>query len=324
VVTLGPSYSVGNTIGLVSAPDAEGASVSGSNWVKVDSHGYAVVPNLTPYQLNDVTLDSKNTDAGLELQTSHISVAPRAGGVSKLVFKTSRGRAVIVNTRLPSGSAVPFGADVLDSAGVSVGAVGQASRLILNGLLKSDTVTVRWGPGAEQSCRVKVDLAEQPNHAKRLDFEELNAVCTADPSAQTVATPTALPSQTVSAGPAPRLWLPHTKDAGPSAVDERAVSPAPLQKDPAPASVMLKPPTLAAVSPGAQVVIGSFASAAAAEAAWGIIAERVPELAHYDKSVTSARVGGRSFYRLAARGADLHMLTAKLKAAAVPFWMTKG
>lgn len=148
----------GDTIGLVDAPDATGARVQGSNGSTVDSNGYAVMTNLMPYQLNTVGLDPKNASAGLELESTTQNVAPRAGSVVRLKYKTSIGRALLIDTQLSDGSPIPFGAEVLDEAGNNVGVTGQASRLFVRGLKQSGSLTVRWGDQADESCRIDVTL----------------------------------------------------------------------------------------------------------------------------------------------------------------------
>ncbi|WP_198139585.1 fimbria/pilus outer membrane usher protein [Ralstonia sp. A12] len=171
-VTFAPM--LGDTIGLVYAPDAAGARVSNSQGAVVDRKGYAVVSNLNPYELNTVTLDPKGMAAGTELKSTTVSVAPRAGAVVKLTYETKAGRAVIIDSQKPDGQALPFGAEVVDDQGTNVGVVGQASRVIATGLLTSGALTVRWGEGAENSCRINVTLPDKPAAS---GFERFDAVC---------------------------------------------------------------------------------------------------------------------------------------------------
>ena len=174
-VTFSPT--LGDTIGLVYAPNAAGARVENGNGAVVDRNGYAVVPNLEPYELNTVGLDPKGMPVGTELKATTVSVAPRAGSVVKLKYETKAGRAVIIDSRKADGEPLPFGADVLDDQGTNVGVVGQAGRVIATGLLASGNLTVRWGEGAEHSCRIKVTLPEKPAAS---GFERVDATCEPD------------------------------------------------------------------------------------------------------------------------------------------------
>lgn len=173
-VTLAPP--LGETIGLIHASDAAGAHVENGQGAKVDRRGYAVVPYLMPYELNTITLDPKGTDIGVEIAETTRRVAPRAGTVVLLRYETRSSRALIIQTRLPDGRPVPFGADVLDAAGNSVGVAGQASRLHINGLQHSGVITVRWGNDDAEQCRINVTLSPLPAR-KKTDFEQIEAAC---------------------------------------------------------------------------------------------------------------------------------------------------
>ncbi|WP_158543261.1 fimbria/pilus outer membrane usher protein [Dyella psychrodurans] len=173
-VTFAPP--TGETIGLVHAPNATGATVSNGQGAVVNGHGYAVVPNLMPYQLNTVTLDPKGTDAGVELKTTTANVAPRAGSVVRLNYETTSGRALMIETALPDGSPVPFGADVFDAQGNSVGVAGQGSRLFIRDMQSSGVLTVKWGEGAAESCRINVSLPPAAK-GRQAELETIHAAC---------------------------------------------------------------------------------------------------------------------------------------------------
>ena len=151
----------GQSIGLVHAPGAAGAGIQNVVGARVDSRGYAIVPYLQPYQLNTVTLDPKGADAGLEVESTTLNVAPRLGSVVKLDFATRAGHAVLVQVDTAGGSPLPFGADVYDGENNVIGVVGQASQLFIRNLQKSGVVTVRWEGKTSKSCRVSVDLPDK-------------------------------------------------------------------------------------------------------------------------------------------------------------------
>ncbi|MFC4763114.1 fimbria/pilus outer membrane usher protein [Dyella koreensis] len=173
-MTLSPP--TGDTIGLVYAPDAAGAGVDSNRGSRVDSRGYAVVPYLSPYQLNTVSLDPKGTSAEVELEGTTQNVAPRAGSVVLLKYKTKAGRALLIDSALEDGTPIPFGADVFDENGNSVGVAGQASRVFVRGIEKSGTLTVRWGDGANDSCRIQVALPPLAK-GKHMDYEKFQLPC---------------------------------------------------------------------------------------------------------------------------------------------------
>jgi outer membrane usher protein len=174
----------GDTIALVHAPNAKGARVMSGQGSVVDGNGYAVVPYLQPYQLNTVELDPKNSSTSVELKSTKESVAPRAGTVTLLNYETTSGRALLVETTLPDGRPVPFGANVLNEKGDSIGVAGQASRLYVRDMQSSGVITVQWGEGEADSCQINVQLKPQAKGV-RTDMEKVQASCLPKASAAT-------------------------------------------------------------------------------------------------------------------------------------------
>lgn len=166
----------GDTIGLVHAPGATGARIEGGQGSVLDINGYGVVPYLQPYQLNTVALDPKNASAGLELKSSQMDVAPRANSVVLIRFDSKVSRALMIETRLPDGRPVPFGADIYDEQGQPAGVAGQASRLFVNGIDKAAVLTVRWGDAEGDACQISVPAATAGTDKK--DYEKIEVPCT--------------------------------------------------------------------------------------------------------------------------------------------------
>lgn len=174
------SSSLGETVGLVRAPDAEDARVGMDRRSRVDGRGYGLVANLAPYRLNTVELDPADMADDVELLASSRSVAPRAGAVVVLDYPTRRARPVLVSVRQPDGGVLPFGAEVFDLAsGESVGAVGQGSRIVMRVRQDQGEIRVQWGPDAAQRCRVGYRLP--PRQGRQDGFDMLDAVCEPEP-----------------------------------------------------------------------------------------------------------------------------------------------
>ena len=165
----------GDTIGLVYAPGGRGARIEGGQGSVLDVNGYGVVPYLQPYILNTIALDPKNASAGLELKSSKIDVAPRANSVVLIQFDSKVSRALMIETRLPDGRPVPFGADIFDDQGHSVGVAGQASRLFVNGVDKAAILTVRWGEQAGDTCQISVPAPAADSDKN--DYEKIDVPC---------------------------------------------------------------------------------------------------------------------------------------------------
>jgi outer membrane usher protein len=162
-VTFAPE--LGDTIGIVQAPDAQGARINGNHSAQVGNSGYAVVPHLTPYRQNVVELDPKDLSVDVELKTAAQNVAPRAGSVVKLKFETVSGQAILITALREDGSPLPFGADVFDEDGASVGVVGQGGQAFVRVSRTQGPLTIKWGPHAGAACQLHYDLGAQSNIA---------------------------------------------------------------------------------------------------------------------------------------------------------------
>jgi len=171
------AQSVGETIGIVEARDAEGASVNTAG-VRVDGRGYAVVPYMTPYRLNEIAIDPKGTSTDVELALTSQRVAPRAGAVVMLKYPTVSGRSILFQVTLPNGDPVPFGAEVLDAQGNSVGLAGQGGRVFVRASNEDQgQLLVRWGEAANAQCAVQYQLPPRPKDAKGIVFDTAEARC---------------------------------------------------------------------------------------------------------------------------------------------------
>ncbi|WP_260396843.1 fimbria/pilus outer membrane usher protein [Variovorax sp. KBW07] len=175
------AQSVSETFGIVEAPGAGGARLLNASGVKVDGRGYAVVPYLTPYNMNSVELDPKGLSTDVELKSSSQQVAPTAGAVSMLKFQTTVGRTALLLVRQADGAPLPFGASVFDEAGEEIGSVGQGSKLVVRGLQDKGLLTVKWGDEATASCRIAYELpVRDEGKTKTEGYQQVNATCVAN------------------------------------------------------------------------------------------------------------------------------------------------
>ncbi|MDV2138385.1 fimbrial outer membrane usher protein [Citrobacter amalonaticus] len=155
-ITAGPYTS--DTFALVEAPGARGAEIRNGQGATVDRFGYAILPSLTPYRYNTISLDSQNMADDVELQGGSKRLVPYAGAISRVTFKTTHGKATLINTTLPDGSQPPMGADVTDSNGEAVGIMGQGGQIYARLAAQSGVLFVKWGKTAAQQCQVWYQL----------------------------------------------------------------------------------------------------------------------------------------------------------------------
>jgi outer membrane usher protein len=135
---------LGDTVAIVQAPNAAGARIGNAVGVRIDHAGYALVPYVTPYVLNTVDIDPAGLPLDVQLDNTSTQVAPRAGAVVMVKFKSESGRFVLIQTHLADGKTLPFGAEVDDEQGQPIGVVGQAGRIMARVSREAGQLGVQW------------------------------------------------------------------------------------------------------------------------------------------------------------------------------------
>lgn len=155
-LTLGPYTS--DTFALVHADGAQGARVQNGQGAIIDAFGYAILPSLSPYRSNTVSLDSRNMMADAELKGGNQRVVPYAGAVVRVDFATLKGKAVLITLNNGDGELPPMGAEVRDAEGTLIGMVGQGGQIYARVPEASGVLRVKWGKERDQNCRVPYQI----------------------------------------------------------------------------------------------------------------------------------------------------------------------
>lgn len=146
-VTLGQT--VGESFAIVRAPGAAEVAIQNGSNVHTDWRGYAVVPSLTAYRKNTITLDTESLadDADVELEGQ--TVIPGGGAVVQANYQTHIGSRVLF-TLSDSHGLLPFGASVRlrkaedDPGGAPGGMVADGGQVYLSGIPQEGTLDVAW------------------------------------------------------------------------------------------------------------------------------------------------------------------------------------
>lgn len=152
---------IGDSAVLVHAPGATGARVQNGVNLRVDSRGYALISQVTPYELQNIQLDPGGLPLGVELGATGRNIALYQGAVARVDFETKTGRAVIATLHTPSGQLVPFGSRVLTPGGEEVGIVGQGGRALLRVSESRGKLELKLdseGRGGVQTCGFDYDI----------------------------------------------------------------------------------------------------------------------------------------------------------------------
>lgn len=171
-VTLSQPLSLEGASALVAMPGAAGVKVSHGN-IRTDWFGYAVVPNLIPYERNEITADLQDLHENVELKETNRLLIPAKGSLVAARFNAEVGRRVLI-TLLRNGKPLPFGAMVsvqLPEA-VRTGIVADRGQVYLSGMPDSGTLTASWGRHEDQRCQAEFRLAKDNG-----TFAEATAQC---------------------------------------------------------------------------------------------------------------------------------------------------
>jgi outer membrane usher protein len=163
-----------NTMAIVSAKDAAGASVEGYSGVKLNRWGYALVPYLTPYRINSVAIDPKGLPFDVELDATSKQIAPTQGAIVMLNYPTRKGRMVLIRATTQEGDTLPFGAAVKDKYGENIGVVAQGGQIYARLNEGQERLNINWGNKQQFSCAFDITLGETSTDK---NIERLNTVC---------------------------------------------------------------------------------------------------------------------------------------------------
>lgn len=155
---------MGESIALVETPGAAGTSVANHTGVKTDFRGYTIVPYVTPYRLNDITLNSETLPDDVELDSNTTTVIPTRGAIVRSSFGGKVGIKGFIQLVDNRGKVLPFGATVTTPGGdkTTSNFVGEDGRVYLTGLNEHGLIFAKWGSQANKQCKAKYDFRNIP------------------------------------------------------------------------------------------------------------------------------------------------------------------
>ena len=170
------SQPLGETIGLVQAPRAQGVGFESQPGVATDWAGNAVIPNLTPYRLNRLAIRTADLGDTVEVKNAATEVVPTRGAVVAAKFETSVGFRLLMVLTDRKGRILPLGSKIENEAGQEVGIVGPDGQAFVTGAGNSGQLTVRWGQDKADQCVVPYSLPDEKNPPP---IRELSGQCAA-------------------------------------------------------------------------------------------------------------------------------------------------
>ncbi|EGO6624028.1 fimbrial biogenesis outer membrane usher protein [Escherichia coli] len=145
-VTLGQS--VQDSFAIVHIDDGANVKVQNAQGVYTDYWGNAIIPNMTNYRHNTITVNTQGHD-NLDIVDATQDVIPSKGAVIGVNFKARNGMRALL-TLLHDKEYVPFGS--LLTLGDSTSIVGEDGEVYITGVQNAMSFTVQWGKENNQQC----------------------------------------------------------------------------------------------------------------------------------------------------------------------------
>ena len=150
------SKTLGETIALIDTNGAEHVSIISANDVKTDTTGYAVVPYLSPYQINTIEVDPTSLQEDDDILQTDIDIVPTSGAIAHVSFVNQTGNRLLINLKTSSGKEVPFGAiATLNELEGVTGIVDEHGQIYMSGMPDKGQINVRM---RETTCKANYEL----------------------------------------------------------------------------------------------------------------------------------------------------------------------
>lgn len=151
---------INSSFAVVEVPDSSDVTVSLFNQpiAKTDRQGKALVPNLSPYQINNLSIEQQDLPLDATIDSLQENAIPyyRSGVLVK--FPVKRSRSATFKLRLPNGQPIPTGANINIVGQTQLFPVGANGTAYVSGLQKRTAIEAQWD---NQHCRA---LVIYPSH----------------------------------------------------------------------------------------------------------------------------------------------------------------
>lgn len=151
----------GSTFVILDAPGIANATVNGNRKIKTNRSGKALISSAAPYRINRFRLAEGENG---ELQGNIAQIAPWAGSIGYLRYKTDTRRVFTFAARQSDGQPLPFGAEVSTPDQQLLGYVSQGSLLYLKADRLPDVAIVELQTEqGREICRIQSPKPEGMN-----------------------------------------------------------------------------------------------------------------------------------------------------------------
>lgn len=130
-----------------------------------------MVPNVQPYRVNWISLDTRDLGGEIEIDNATQQVVPRRGAVVLARYVSKSGRRVQFELFDAQHKPIPFGAVLEDAAGKQIAIADPSGKALALMEDDSGSLVIKWGG---QQCQAFYAL---PERNKTLNYERVQLVC---------------------------------------------------------------------------------------------------------------------------------------------------
>lgn len=124
---------------------------------RTDGNGYALVPQLRPYQKNPIRIEQADLPLDAEIASLQLDAVPYRHGALSLKFPVKHSRGAVLSITIQNGAFLPAGAEVAMAGNESTFPVGMRGEVYLTGLAKTNALHVTW---QGQGCDLTIDFPD--------------------------------------------------------------------------------------------------------------------------------------------------------------------
>lgn len=166
----------GSTMALVYAPNAMGAKINNALGARINRKGYALVPYLSPYRSNDISLDPSDIPNFVELEYSRLRVIPYADAILNLNFPTHLGYVLFIQAKLNDASALPFYAPIYNQNDKLIGHVAQGGLVYIRTAQLKGRIKIILDQNTQAFCELDYDVS-QKKEILQVGYAMLEGLC---------------------------------------------------------------------------------------------------------------------------------------------------
>lgn len=160
---------MGDTYAIVDAPGVANARVNSDATIVTNGQGKALIPYMSPYRKNALTLDTSDIDDSAQLVGNRKDIVPYSGSINYIKFETDKRKTFIFRAVEGRNTPLPFGTSVTDIQGNELGYVGQGSIIFIRSDNLPDRVLVHLSSNDNRTCTInhpETQLSQNINHCQ--------------------------------------------------------------------------------------------------------------------------------------------------------------